>query len=159
MKKSTKKIINHLKPFIGHEIIRTIPVSNDANFTSYPVLLVGFTSNGCIRCRGTVHPSSILSENTEYVLPLLFTDRNWITYKKALRSKNNRLNEWKGKKIRRIHPTSFCEDYSYMDSKGVLLISASKHHLLIKNKSHFCNETTRVLNFDFANPEDWILAE
>lgn len=104
MEKSTRKAIKYLRRYIGHEIIRTEPASVLSWFpTGAPILLVGFTSDGCIRYRRT-GISSIILGNDECVLPLHFTDRNWITLKKALRANNNLLNnllnKWNGENIK-----------------------------------------------------------
>ncbi len=116
-----------------------------------PLVLVGFTPDGRIKC------CQILGKQ-ERILPIYFTDRNWITYKKALRAKGNKLNKWKGKRIRRIRPTVIFGDRSYM-SEAPTLISASKHHLvIICNDIDFKGEK-RVLSADYANPEDWELVE
>lgn len=152
-KKSTRKVVNHLRQYVGHEIVRTKPVCWDWSYTNNPLLLVGFTSDGCIRCRHTGIAAGTFG-NEEFVLPLHFTDCNWITYKKALKAKGNVLNKWRGKKIRRIRPTSTCNDHSFMSGDAPALISASKHHMVI-----MCNDIKCFLNSSYMNPEDWELAE
>lgn len=122
MKRATRKVINHLKQYVGHEVIRTKPALRDWSNTDEPILLVGFTSDGCIRYRYTRGFLAKIFGNRELVLPIHFTDRNWITYKKARKAKGNELNKWKGKKIRRIRPT-FCGDGSYMSGDAPTLIS------------------------------------
>lgn len=91
-------------------------------------------------------------------LPLYFTDNKWITYKKALRAKNNALNKWRGKKIKRVVPT-IMGDKSFMGSKlskiAPTLISASKHHMVIVDEH--CGKC--ILGCDFASPDEWILAD
>lgn len=163
MKKSTKKVINSLSKYIGHEIIRTKPAHGDWSYTSRDaLLLVGFTSDGCIRYRHTGIEANLLG-NEEYVLPFYFTDRNWITYKKALKAKSNELNKWRGKKIKRIRPTATIGDRSYMCEFGfeepVTLVSASKYHMVIMHNDFLLKGKTSVLRSDFINPEDWVLAE
>ena len=152
MKKSTRKVINHLRQYVGHKVIRTRPACGDWSYMGdSPLVLVGFTPDGRIKC------CQILGKQ-ERILPIYFTDRNWITYKKALRAKGNKLNKWKGKRIRRIRPTVIFGDRSYM-SEAPTLISASKHHLvIICNDIDFKGEK-RVLSADYANPEDWELVE
>lgn len=154
MKKSTRKVISsHLKQYVGHEIIRTKPARGDWSYTDDdPLLLVGFTSDGCMRCRKTGFDALIFGEE-EFTLPFCFTDRNWITYKKALRAKGNELNKWRGKKIRRIRPTTL-GDRSYMSGAAPILISASKYHMVIMD-----NMEKYVLRSDYMKPEDWELAE
>ncbi len=159
MKKSTRKVINHLRRYVGHEVLRTKPACGDWSYTDdSPLLLVGFTSDGCIRYRHTGFEAQIFG-NKEFVLPFCFTDRNWITYKKALRAKGNELNKWRGKKIRRIRPTSTIGDSSFMSGKAPTLISASKHHIVIMRNDIGLEGTKSVLRLDFVNPEDWELAE
>ncbi len=159
MKKALRKTINYLNQYIGHEILRTKPTHGDWSYTSGddPLLLLGFTSNGCIRYQHTGFDARILGDE-EYILPLHFTDRNWITYKKALRAKNNKLNKWKGKKIRRICPTPTVGSRSFM-REPVTLISASKHHMLVMYHDYGLDGQTTLLGADYMNPEDWILAE
>lgn len=160
MKKSIRKVINHLRQYVGHEVLRTKPTRGDWSYTDdSPLLLVGFTSDGCIRCRHTGFEAQIFGDDEEFVLPLYFTDRNWITYKKALRAKGNELNKWRGKKIRRIRPTSVCGDRSYMSGDAPTLISASKHHMVIMHNDIGLKGKKHVLNSDYINPEDWELAE
>lgn len=159
MKKSTRKVINHLRQYVGHEVLRTKPACGDWDYTDgSPLLLVGFTSDGCIRYRSTGFEAQIF-RNKEFVLPFLYTDRNWITYKKALRAKGNELNKWRGKKIRRIRPTSTIGDSTFMSGKAPTLISASKHHIVIMHNDIGLEGTKSVLKSDFVNPEDWELAE
>lgn len=155
MKKSTKKVIRRLRHFIGHEMLRTKPTAcGDWSFTdNYPLLLVGFTSDGCIRYRHTGMDVLIFG-NKEFVLPLHFTDYNWITYKKAITAKGNVLNKWQGKKIRRIRPTPIFGFCSFMSGTAPTLISASKHHIVILR-----NGKKSILRWVYARSEDWELAE
>ena len=98
MRKSTRKVIEHLRAYVGHEVIRIKPVcGNNWSYTASPLLLTGFTSEGCIKCRYTGEEVQYFGDE-EFVLPFCFTDRNWITYKKALKAKGNDLNKWRGKK-------------------------------------------------------------
>lgn len=163
MKKSTRKIINSLSKYIGHEVIRTRKtMTGDWSYTDEPILLVGFTSDGLIRYRRSGIDARLLG-NGEFTLPLSFTDRNWITYKNALIAKHNKLNKWRGKKIKRIRPTSTCNDHSYMCEydfeKAPTLISASKYHMVIMHNDDFLKGQTTVLRSDYMNPKDWVLAE
>lgn len=166
MKKSTRKIINHLKQYIGLEVVRTKPTqgiiwAGDWSYTSEPIIILGFTSDGCIRyCHAE---SSGLFDNKEDILPFSFTDRNWITYKKAMRAKHNVLNKWRGKKIKRIRPTATCGDRSYMcqhvfDSAPTL-VSASKYHMVIMYNGFLQKGHKHLLRADYIKPEDWVLAE
>lgn len=166
MKKSTRKTINFLTKYIGYEIIRTKPPAGwcyNWNYTDTPILLLGFTSDGRIRYRRTDYP--FLYGDQEFTLPPVFTDRNYITYKKALRAKGNELNKWKGKKIQRIRPTAVLGSRMYMWEFAPLvwesaptLVSASKHHMVIEF-DYMGKAKIKVLNSDYINPEDWVLAE
>lgn len=54
MKNSTRKIINHLSKYIGLEVIRTKPTQDkigDWSMTSAPIIILGFTEDGCIKYR------------------------------------------------------------------------------------------------------------
>ena len=157
MKKSTRKVINHLRQYVGHEVLRTKPACGDWSYTDdSPLLLVGFTSDGCIRYRHTGMKARILGDE-EFVLPFHFTDRNWVTYKKALKAKSNELNKWRGKKIRRIRPTSTTG--AFMSGIDPTLVSASKHHMVIMYNVYWLKGTKIVLSSDYMNPADWELAE
>ena len=159
MKKSTRKVINHLRQYVGHEVLRTKTARGDWSYTNgSPLLLVGFTSDGYIRYRHTGFEAQILGDK-EFTLPVQFTDRNWITYKKALKAKGNELNKWRGKKIRRIRPTSTIGDHSFMSGEAPTLISASKHHMVIMYNDICLKGKKHVLRSDYMNPEDWKLAE
>lgn len=162
MKKSTKKIVNYLKRYIGHEIIRTSPTRGDWSLTDRPVLLLGFTPDGCIICQHVGFDQKLFG-NKNRILPIHFTDRNWITYKKALRAANNPLNKWKGKKIKRICPTSPVYDCSYMcvsDFDGApTLVSASKHHMVIIFNNIGISGMQTVLPPYFVRAEEWVLTE
>ena len=122
------------------------------DFINDPLLLIGFTSDGCIRCRWTGYQKQTFGDK-EFVLPLGYTDCNWITYKEALKAKGNELNKWRGKKIRRIRPTSR-GDRSWMTGEAPTLISASEYHMVIR-----VGIQEVVLGLEFVNPEDWDLAE
>ena len=160
MKKSTRKVINHLSQYVGHEVLRTKPACGDWSYIDRePLVMVGFTADGCIRYRYTGVNAMIFGYD-EFVLPLYFTDRNWITYKKALKAKGNELNKWKGKKITRIRPNSRTGDRSYMsDEAPITLISASKHHMCIMYNQSWLEGKKYVLGPDWINLEDWELAE
>lgn len=146
------KVINHLQQYVGHEVIRTLPACGDWSYTDDPVLLVGFTSDGQIRYLHTGFHKKLLGDQ-ELVLPIHFTDSNWITYKDALKAEGNELNKWIGKKIIRTHPTSL-GDFSYMDGDNTL-ISASKSHMVVETSI----TGKVVLNSQFNNPTEWQLAE
>lgn len=148
--KTMKKTINRLSNYIGKEIIRTQPTyKNDGSYTKEPILLLGFTTDGRIRYK---HTKEIwLYGDGEKVLPASFTDMNWITYKKALRSGGNNLNKWKGKKIIRINPT-IKGSISFM-KEPVVLISASRYHIVVLHDNE-----PKVLSREYAEFKDWILA-
>lgn len=169
MKKSTKKTINYLKRYIGHEIIRTKPTSmGDWSYTLHPIFLLGFTNEGRMICN---------SEGKEIILSFDYINRNWISYKKALRAKNNKLNIWRGKRIKRIHPVyhnvkrksardrSFREivDKSFMcifeHQKPPILVSASKHHIVLKLQNVGLEGEIVVVDERYAKFEDWTLVE
>lgn len=167
MKKSTRKIINHLKQYIGLEVIRTKPTqgliwSGDWSHTDEPIIILGFTSDGCIRYRHSGFGKIVFGDE-EHILPFSFTDRNWITYKKAMRAKNNVLNKWRGKRIRRVRPTATYGDHSYMCRFGLdrapTLVSASKYHMVIEHHDAGLEGDKSLLRADYINPEDWVLAE
>lgn len=170
MKKSTKKTINYLKRYIGHEIIRTKPTSmGEWSYTLHPIFLLGFTNEGCMICRN--------SEGEEIILSFAYINRNWISYKKALRAKNNKLNIWRGKRIKRIRPVynkvkrksaldrSFrgIVDKSFMcrfeHQKPPILVSASKHHIVLKLQNVGLEGEIVIVDDRYAKFEDWILAE
>lgn len=153
--KTMKKTINRLSNYIGKEIIRIQPTYEkdwdyeDWSYTEEPILLLGFTTDGRIRYK---HTKEIwLYGDREKVLPASFTDMNWITYKKALRSGGNNLNKWKGKKIIRINPT-VKGSMSFM-KEPVVLISASRYHMVV-----LYDNKPMVLNREYAEFKDWILA-
>ena len=154
MKKSLKKTINHLRKFVGHEIIRTKPTTNvvDWSYTDEPVIFVGLTQNGCIKY---IDPK--FDDKVGGVLPLTFTDRNWITFKKASKPKGNPLNKWRGKKVVRNCPTCY-GDYSFLRSdipdNEQKLISASKYHIILEDK--FLGKI--ICDSRYNNPNDWELA-
>lgn len=153
MKKSTKKVINHLRRYVGHAVLRTKPTHRDWSYTDGdPLLLVGFTPDGCIKYRHTGFDLVIFGDG-EFILPISFTDYNWISYKKALKSKGNKLNMWKGKKIKRIHPVATSGDRSYMNGYAPTLVSASKHHIVIMSHGK-----KKVLGPNYSLFEDWELA-
>lgn len=158
MKKSIKKTVNYLKQYIGHEIIRTRPLHGDWSYTrDDPILLLGFTSDGCIKYRHTGFDAIALG-NKEYVLDLHYTDRNWITYKKAIKAKNNQLNRWKGQKIRRIRPAD--NSISFMDKKDApTLIAASKYHIVVMHNSVGIEGMKSTLDSRYNRLEDWEIAE
>lgn len=153
MKKSLKKTINHLENFVGCEIIRTKPTTNvvDWSYTDEPVIFVGLTQDGYIKY---IDPKL---DDKVRILPLTFTDRNWITFKKASKPKGNPLNKWRGKKVVRNCPTCYGdESFLRSDVPGdeQILISASKYHIILEDK--FLGKIT--CNSRYNNPNDWKLA-
>lgn len=157
MKKSTKKIVRHLRRYIGQDIIRISGTSKgDFSYTSgEPVTLIGFTLSGRMR----IKYHNICLKGMITTLPVSFTDYMWIPYSTALKAHNNSLNQWQGKKVRRTKPTKRIGDRSYMCDLSfetpVTLISASKHHVVIE----YNDSTLNVLGPDFAVPSEWELAE
>lgn len=156
MKKSIRKTCRYLSRYIGQEIIRIVPAryedgSTDLYYVKYPVLLIGFTPKGEMKIRYTGIMAKVYG-NEEYILPLSFIDRNWVTYKKACKAKNNELNKWKGKKIKRVRPVGRV-DRTYMD-EHVTLISTSKHHMVVMVQGKKV-----LLDSRWIKPEDWILVE
>ena len=117
----------------------------------YPIRLTGFTPKGEIKYR-----QETAFGDEEKVLSIDYTDRKWITYKKALRPKHNPLNQWIGEKVIRIQPTKTGSD-SFM-KKTVRLVSASKHHVVVGASYRNGIKIQIVLGFEFTNPEDWVLA-
>ena len=163
MKKSTRKIVSRLSSYVGIEVIRTKPtVTGDWSKTDTPILLLGFTSDGRIRYRHLGFERNIFGD-VEYTLPISFTDRNWITYKKAMKPKNNPLNKWRGKKIKRVRPTATCGDCSFMCRNiwdaAPTLVSASKYHMVISRNDSIWKGRQTVLRSDYMDPKDWVLAE
>lgn len=149
-RKTMKQTINRLSNCIGKEIIRINPTCNgDESYMDKPILLLGFTTDGSIRYRHTTY--SWLFGNKERTLHISFTDMNWITYKKALRSGGTKLSKWKGKKIRRIEPT-IMGDMSFI-KEPVTLLSASKSHMVVKYE----DGSESILDRSFTKFEDWII--
>lgn len=148
-KAAVDKKIKWLKKYIGFEIIRIERTdTGDSSYMRDPILLLGFTADGRIRCKHTTKIK--LFGDEERVLPSSFTDMNWITYKNALRSQGNKMNKWRGKNIIRINPTikyskSFMED-------PVVLISASSYHMVV-----LYNNKPMVLEREYTKFNDWIL--
>ena len=134
----------------------------DWSNTSNPIIILGFTEDGCIKYRYSGF-DKIVFGNKVYTLPISFTDRNWITYKKACRAKKNELNKWRGKKIKRIRPTTTCGDRSYMCElsfeEAPMLVSASKYHMVIQHNNVGLKGKKSILRADYIKPEDWVLAE
>lgn len=160
MEKSTKQVVDYLKRYIGCKMIRTKRTEKnwDGSYTDHAIIFEGFTSGGLIKFRYTGFEAKVFGTKVR-TLPLDFTDRNWITYEKALRAGGSELNKWKGKRVRRIRPTEIIGDRSYMDGEPPTLVFASKHHVMIMSNEPWCKGKTMLLRCDFAKPEDWELAE
>lgn len=150
MKKSLKKTIAHLRKFVGHEIIRTKPTTDigDWSYTDEPVVFVGFTQDGCIKY---IDPR--LGDKVR-IFPLTFTDRNWITLKKALKPKGNPLNKWRGKKVVRNCPTCYGDNSFLRGDIPAILISSSKHHIILADEI----VGKIICDSKYNNPNDWELA-
>ena len=83
MKNSTSEVIKYLEQYVGQEVIRTAPACGDWSYTSgEPLLLLGFTSDGCIKYRHTGIYAKFFGD-AEYVLSIHFTDLNWISLLKT----------------------------------------------------------------------------
>lgn len=159
MKKSTKKVINYLRRYIGCEIIRTKETAvfgDGGRYMMIPIVLKGFTSDGRILYCHTGLDKERYGTDVD-TMPLEFTDRNWITYKKALRAKGNALNKWRGKTIRRIRPT-ISGDRNFMRGLPPTLVSASKHHAVVMFGEIGSHDKRCVLDYEFTKLEDWELA-
>lgn len=171
MDTTIKNAISYLQNYVGQEIIRKKPIpiqkeewkewkglQSDWRHTKTPIILLGFTKEGGIRYQYTEEGAKI-NGYQEQVLPLCFTDENWITYKEALEPKNNALNKWIGKRIKRKRSTCL-GDRSYMDKeyeKAPILLSASEYHMLIQYDIG-TKTSTCLLGPTFVSPEDWELA-
>ncbi len=159
MKKSTQKMVKRLSQYIGKEIIRTGPnrVDGSRSFLEVPIILKGFTSKGEIIY--TYLPDSILAVvhgTDEKILKVSYTDNQWKLLSELFEPKDNDLNQYLGHQIKMVRPVIYSngtEDYSYVND-SVKLISATKYHLVVEDDS----ENT-ILSFEFAKPEDWVLAE
>ena len=156
MKKSAKKVVESLRRYVGLEVLRTKPtIDGDWSYTDLPIKIIGFTPDGRIKYRHIGLYQLILGDQVNIILPLSFTDRNWCTYKKALKAKNNELNKWRGKKIQRVHETDR-GDRSFMNEPATL-ISASKHHMVVE--SPWTPGRHIILREESIKSEDWQLAE
>jgi len=165
MKKSTRKTVERLKMYIGQDIVRTRPTQKigDCSYTDEALTLIGFTPSGemIVKNPEGSFGARVFGTKPE-ILPIYFTDTAWITYKKATKAKGNSLNKWKGKRIRRICPTAHVGDRSYMcdfGEKAPTLISASKYHIFIEHNNIGIEGKRSLLRFEFANPNEWELAE
>lgn len=153
MKKSIKKIINRLKPLVGHEIIRIKPTCyGDFSLTNRPIVLLGFTAKGELIVQDKQFYGTKFYERA---LSVGFTDWFWISYKRATKTGNSPLNKWCGKKIKRTTPVflQFGKDESFMNNSYILL-HASKHHVVLGDRTK-----ERILDCRYAKPEDWALDE
>ena len=151
MKKSTRKAVEYLKRYVGHEIIRIKP-TNDGG-TSYldmPILLTGITEQGCMRYQHIGDDCEIFGSG-EGILPVDYTDRYWIDFKKALKPRHNELNKWKGRRIARTRPTASGQE-SFMETP-VTLVFASRHHVGVKVDGSISDFW--ILGPEFSNPNDW----
>lgn len=188
MKKAAKKAMKRLERYIGHDIIRVLPVTrtrcyrNECNnlikkamevecnsvYTSVPLTLMGFTADGKMQ----VHFPSYTIEGKllgtqPFELPSCCIDTLWIPYKKALTAKGNPLNKWKGKKIRRIKPIKSMADSDAPFEPWIgTLVSASKHHVILEGGdtveykgSYYIDENFKVLDYEYTNPSEWELVE
>lgn len=74
-KAAVDKKIKWLKKYIGFEIIRIERTdTGDSSYMRDPILLLGFTADGRIRCKHTTKIK--LFGDEERVLPSSFTDMN-----------------------------------------------------------------------------------
>ncbi len=155
MKESMEKVVNRLKPLVGHKIIRIKPTKyGDYSYTETPVTLLGFTDKAELIVRQELFGI----EPFEDVMPISFTDSFWISYRKAKRAKNNSLNQWKGRYVKRIVPvmTPYFDESFMGSSSRCRLIAASKHHIVLQSDGF---GFTSIKNYLYANPKDWTLDE
>ncbi len=158
MKKSTKEMVKRLSQYIGKEIIRTGPNRvGSRSFLEDPIILKGFTSKGEIIYTYLPDSTSAAVYGTdEKILKVSYTDNQWKLLSELFEPKDNDLNQYIGHQIQMVRPAIYSngnEDYSYVNY-SVKLISATKYHLVVEDDS----ENT-ILSFEFAKPEDWVLAE
>lgn len=181
----TTKAREYLEQFIGQEIIRTAPIyfksisipqldycrdcidyyydpethlREEWGYTEEPIKLLGFSQDNRIICKYT--DNSHFPSRDEKILRIEYTDCNWILYTDAFNPKNNQLNKWKGKKIKRIRPAGNSMDFmcNSPTSKPPILISASKYHVILMLEDPGLEGTTIILDARYANPKDWTLA-
>ena len=173
----TQQLIRNksLKELLGKEIIRIGPTNaGDWSYTDQPVLFKGFSSdNGMIiqHIKEYNYVGEMLTE-----LSPSFSDDQWILKEDAFKAENNELNKLIGKKIKRIRPVPLIsnrvsligdsynetkEDHSYMCEYGqtpLILVSASKHHIIAKEYDVMGNERIIILDPRYSKPEDWVEA-
>lgn len=130
--------------------ISTTRLERDCSYIDKPIILTGFTKDGRIKYRK-------LNETIESIMSIKFTDRNWISFNKALKHKNNLpLSQWKGKKIVRTAPTIVgCR--SFMDYT-LTLKSVSKHHISGEYDNFEGKKELITLGYDYMD-NNWKLAE
>lgn len=148
MNKTTKENVNHLRRLVGHKVIRKGPTAmhGDFSYTEDPLILVGFTEKGKIICRYAEETFlGRIFGSRENVLPLEFTDRNWMLYSRVTKGRNSELSKWNGRKILRTRPTARRGDKSFME-EPVKLIAASKYHLVVEFTSVGLEGSRHILN-------------
>ena len=112
---------------------------------------MGFTDKGELIVRG-----ELCFMKYKKIMSIRYTDPFWISYRKAKRAKNNPLNKWKGRYVKRIVPIEEpYYDISFMNpADRYRLIGASKHHVFLQDGGRMC-----IKNLLYANPKDWALNE
>lgn len=162
MKKSLKKVVTYLRQYVGMRVIRTQPAIYKNGFEDYSymresIIITGFTKDGRIKYRHIGDFDLLVFGEKERIMPIEMTDRNWISYRKALKAKNNPLNQWREKQIKRTSPTSY-GSISYMNGKFPILIAASKHHILLETTDYRSRKCIVILGCQYLDG-NWELAE
>lgn len=138
------------RELLGHKVIRTreTEITRDFSGSSEVYIIEAVYPNGELLGKD--------SEGKKHVFSPEFNDQNWKLFSRVKNVPDNPLNKWKGKKIVRRVPTQILTtkyvDRSY--STPVTLIIASKYHLIIEVEGE-----RRILNYLWANPKEWKLAE
>lgn len=138
------------RELLGHKVIRTreTEITRDFSYSDEVYIIEEVYPNGELLGKD--------SKGKKIVFSRKFNDRNWKLFSRVKNVPDNPLNKWKGKKIVRtvpaLTPTTKHMDRSY--STPVTLIIASKYHLIIEVEGE-----RRILNYLWANPKEWKLAE
>jgi len=147
--KNSTEYLNLLIAGGENTIVRAATTKLDSNiecwkYTSIPISVKEISPEGNIICTdGTI-------------LPLDYTDMNWIRYSAAKTTNPaNPLSKWIGRKIVRKYPTYHKKCTAYMNKESApTLVSANIYHLgIIDAYGEF-----RLLNRDFCLAHEWKLA-
>ena len=134
------------KKLIGHRVVRIREtVEKDFSYKDDFVIIKEVTPNEELVV--------VTSSGKEKLLPIDFNDRNWKLLSRVKNIPDSPLNKWKGRKIIRTCPTKQ-GDNSYITSP-VTLINASRHHIIVESR----NAHKTILDYFYANPKEWKLAE